>query len=375
MHRPDRIRVLIVDDSVVACRALADAVASDPALEVAGTALSGPLALRKLPQLSPDVVMLDIDMPEMDGIQTLGEIRKLSPKLPVIICSALAGKGSALTMKALLGGATDYVTKPRHVATQGAALDAFRRELIGKIKAHVSHASPPGASAIDWSGSPGSAAEAPVLHAHRGERIDVVAIGVSTGGPKAMAEILPLLPADFPVPILVVQHMPPDFTRSFAANLARLTPLRVEEGSPGARLSPGGIWIAPGGSHMRAVRRGLGVEIEISADPPVNSCRPSVDVLFQSVREAYGAGSLAVVLTGMGQDGLAGARSIREAGGFVYAQDEATSVVWGMPGSVANAGLADAVAPLNHIPRLIAAAARRGRPRPSVYGGPSGSAP
>ena len=350
----DRIRVLIVDDSVVACRALADAVASDPALEVAGTALSGHIALRKLPLVHPDIVMLDIDMPEMDGLQTLGEIRKVHPRLPVIICSGLAEKGNSYTMKALLGGASDYVTKPKHVATRDAAMEAFRRELIGKIKAQCPHTSA-AAAAESWSAAAAEASSPPA------QAIDCVAIGISTGGPKALIEVVPHLPADFPVPILVVQHMPADFTKAFAANLGRHAKLAVEEGRDGARPGRGQIWIAPGGSHMRAVRRGTRLELELTADPPVNSCRPSVDVLFQSLREACGPRLLGVVMTGMGQDGLVGARAIREAGGRIYAQDEASSVVWGMPGAVVKAGLADRILPLPDIARSLAAAARKGR--------------
>lgn len=351
----DRIRVLIVDDSVVACRALSDAVASDPALEVAGTALSGHIALTKLPLVNPDLVMLDIDMPGMDGIQTLGEIRKSHPRLPVIICSGLAEKGNTYSMKALLGGASDYVTKPRHVAKFDAAMEAFRRELIGKIKAQCQQ-TPSAAAAGSWSAAP--AAEAPSSPA---TPIDCVAIGISTGGPKALTEIVPHLPADFPVPILVVQHMPADFTRPFAANLARLSRLAVEEGRDGARPGPGEIWIAPGGSHMRAVRRGTWLELEVGSDPPVNSCRPSVDVLFQSLRDACGPRLLGVVMTGMGQDGLAGALAIRGAGGRIYAQDEASSVVWGMPGAVVRANQADRILPLADIPQALVAAARKGR--------------
>jgi two-component system chemotaxis response regulator CheB len=357
----EKIKVLIVDDSVVACRVLADAVSSDPALEVAGTALSGPLALRKLQSCLPDIIMLDIDMPEMDGIQTLGEIKKTNPGLPVIICSGLAEKGNAYAMKALLGGAADYVTKPKHVAAQDSQMEIFRKDLIGKIKAHCGgfQSSPPEAP-IAVSALPSVAVQDRKAYT---EGIEVVVIGVSTGGPKALAELLPALPGNLPVPVLIVQHMPPDFTKTLAANLSKHSTLKVEEGVAGAKIRPGTIWLAPGGRHMRVVRKGAEFELALADDPPVNSCRPSVDVLFHSACGVFGPRVLGVVLTGMGQDGLSGVAAIRKKGGIVFVQDEATSVVWGMPGAVANASLADRILPLRDIPNAIVGAILKSRSR------------
>ncbi len=335
---PSRIKVLIVDDSLLACRILSETVSQDPALEVSGTAVSGPIALAKLTQGLPDIVMLDVEMPGMDGLQVLGEIKKAYPKLPVIMCSGLTKLGNRVTMQALMGGASDYITKPEGNMKVTGDGHAFSRELSQKIKALCAPHSPP------W--TPVVMDPAPAPHPGAADP-DILAIGISTGGPNALAEFIPRLPADFPAPIVIVQHMPPLFTKSLAESLSKKSLIEVREGVAGARLERGTIWIAPGGFHMEALRRKGQVEIAISEGPPVNSCRPSVDILFQSVAEAYGPKVLAAVLTGMGADGLTGCSRIRKAGGRVFVQDEASSVVWGMPGAVAKAGLANKVLPLN----------------------------
>ncbi len=354
-----RIRVLIVDDSVVACKVLSDVLGTDPGIEIAATAHSGASALSRLSDCAPDVVMLDVDMPGMDGLQTLAEIRRQRPHLPVIMCSGLTEQGSAVTVKALLGGASDYVTKPKG-GRAAAPLESFRRELLEKIHA-LGNGSPsivrtvPEPAAADPGWTPVAAAARP--------RIDVVAIGISTGGPKALAEVIPRLPADFPVPVLIVQHMPAPFTKSLADSLTRRSSLEVEEGFAGAEVVPGKVWIAPGGFHMRVVRRGARVELVIDEEPPVLSCRPSANLLFESVAAVYGASALGVIMTGMGQDGTEGAGYIRKAGGSIFVQDEASSVVWGMPGSVVKAGLHHRMVPIGRMGEVIHGAVLQGRMR------------
>jgi two-component system chemotaxis response regulator CheB len=348
-----RIRVLIVDDSVAACKALSEALATDPGVELAGIAHSGAAALAKLPQCAPDVVMLDVDMPGMDGLQTLAEIRKGHPALPVIICSGLTEAGSAFTVKALLGGASDYISKPLGARLQG-SIESFRREVLAKIRAVCSGRRP---------AAPEPDGKVPPVPAPSRARIEAVVMAVSTGGPKALAQVIPRLPSDFPAPILIVQHMPPDFTRSLAESLAKRSALSLMEGTADAEPAPGKAYIAPGGRHMVVVRRGSHCRLALHDDPPVLSCRPSADLLFQSAAAAYGPSVLGVVMTGMGQDGAAGAAAIRRAGGMVFVQDEASSVVWGMPGAVVRAGHHNRVVPLEGLAEAIHGAVLQSRAR------------
>ncbi len=341
-----RIRVLIVDDAVVARRLLTEALGSDPHVEVVAAVPNGRVALARLGELDPDVVVLDVEMPELDGLATLAELRRLRPRLPVVMFSSLTERGAATTVEALARGASDYVAKPAGGGV-GAARVRVREELLPKIRALV---------------APAAAAPAPP-RARRTEaaRIDVLAIGASTGGPNALATLLPELPASFPVPIVVVQHMPPLFTRLLAERLGARSAVRVREGVSGAPLAAGCAEVAPGGRHMEVVREGGGVRIRTHEGPPENSCRPSLDVLLRSVAQVYGPHALAVVLTGMGRDGLRGCERVAEAGGQILVQDEASSVVWGMPGAVAGAGLAERVLPLEEIAREIVRRAFVGR--------------
>ncbi|MCC6510600.1 MAG: chemotaxis response regulator protein-glutamate methylesterase [Pirellulaceae bacterium] len=342
-----KVRVLVVDDSTVIRRLLTDALSSDPAVEVAATAPNGRIALAKIPQINPDVITLDMEMPEMDGITTLVELRKLYPKLPVIMFSTLTQRGAEATLDALAKGANDYVTKPANVGSVTAALQNVRNELVPKIKAFCPWSAAPMAPLVTKQNEPGSRAVKSV--ALRNARIDCIAIGVSTGGPSALQTVLTKLPGNLPVPVVIVQHMPPIFTKHLADRLHQLSELDVFEGMRGDALSPGGVWIAPGDHHMIVRRDGPKVRIDTHQQPPENSCRPAVDVLFRSVAEVYGEHTLGVVLTGMGQDGARGAEVMRDAGGRIIAQDEKSSVVWGMPGAVVGAGLADKVVPLDQI--------------------------
>lgn len=356
-----KIRVLVVDDSVVIRRIVSDIIAGDPELEVAGVAANGRIALDRIPQVNPDVVTLDVEMPELDGLQTLKELRKTYKKLPVIMFSTLTERGGTATIEALSLGASDYVTKPANVGKVGEGITRVRDELIPRIKALCGRAvatvarpsTPP---------RPRPIIDRPSARSNA-ERVEIVAIGTSTGGPNALADLLPGIAADFPVPVVIVQHMPPVFTRLLAERLAAKIPLEVTEGSVGEELRAGKILIAPGDYHMGLEKTAKGARIKLNQEPPENSCRPAVDVLFRSVVQVYGASTLGVVLTGMGQDGLRGCEEIREAGGQVLAQDEATSVVWGMPGFVARAGLAEKVLPLNQIAGEITRRAWVGRER------------
>jgi len=334
------IRILVVDDSVVIRRLLSDTLSGDPALEVVGTASDGRIALAKIPVLKPDLITLDIEMPVMDGLETLAAVRKLYPKLPVIMFSTLTERGAAATLDALSLGASDYSTKPSHTVSPAVALEHIRIELIPKIKALCGIAS---LNLLPLAGTLPSLK----VRVRSNPRIEIVAIGTSTGGPAALAEVLPRIPNDFPVPIVVVQHMPPIFTRLLAERLASRSAIPVEEGRPGVVLSPGHAWIAPGNFHMKVIRAGAGWCLNLNQGSKENSCRPAVDVLFRSVAAACGANVLGVVMTGMGSDGVLGAQAIRDTGGEVIIQDEASSIIWGMPGLVHASGLADAAYPLD----------------------------
>lgn len=351
-----KTRVLVVDDAVVVRRLLVDVLSGEPDIEVAGTAPNGRIALAKLDQLNPDLVTLDVEMPEMDGLECLAELKRLRPRLPVIMFSTMTERGAMVTLDALARGASDYVTKPSGAGSVAAAMARVRADLVPKILALCRRGGPPrGLPVVPDQFHPAAAAR--LLRF----RTDVVAIGVSTGGPNALAALVSELPPALPVPVLIVQHMPPLFTRLLADRLQSKTPLQVSEAVAGAEIRPGQVWLAPGDHHMVVRREGPTAWLDTNQEPPENSCRPAVDALFRSVATAYRQHTLGVVLTGMGHDGLRGSELIREAGGSVLAQDEATSVVWGMPGAVAKAGLADRVLPLDAMCGEIVARVREGR--------------
>jgi len=337
-----RIRVLVVDDSVVIRKLLSETLSQDHALEVVGVASDGKIALAKIPLLKPDLITLDVEMPVMNGLETLAAVRKSYPKLPVIMFSTLTEHGAAATLDALSLGASDYATKPSNTGSAEVAIERIRADLIPKIKALC------GVASLKL--QPLARTRAVSKERVRTKsRIDIVAIGTSTGGPNALAEVLPKIPGDFPVPIVVVQHMPPIFTRLLAERLASRSTIPVEEGIAGTVLSAGHAWIAPGNFHMKVIRGGGEARINLNQAAPENSCRPAVDVLFRSVATAFGPNTLAVVMTGMGSDGVLGAQSICDVGGEVIIQDEASSVVWGMPGLVRASGLDDAAFPLDQL--------------------------
>jgi two-component system, chemotaxis family, protein-glutamate methylesterase/glutaminase len=346
-----KIRVLVVDDSVVIRRMVGDVLSGEPDIEVAGTAADGRIALQKIEQVNPDILTLDVEMPVMDGLETLKQLRKTHRRLPVIMFSTLTERGASATIDALALGASDYVTKPANVGSAAAALEKIRTELIPKIRAQVLQSAT--STPRHFSMATAQKAQVPsALAAPRSvtSRVEIVAIGSSTGGPNALGDLVPLLPPNFPVPVVIVQHMPPIFTRFLADRLSSKSQIPVLEAINHQELLPGHAYIAPGDFHMMVERSKDGVRIRTQQEQPENSCRPAVDVLFRSVAEVYRGDSLAVIMTGMGQDGLRGCGRVREAGGQILAQDEATSAIWGMPGYVANAGLADVILPL----RLIA---------------------
>ncbi len=340
------IRVLICDDSHTIRSILTATLASDADLQVAGTAINGQACLDALGADLPDIVLLDVEMPIMDGITALREIRRRHPKLPVVMFSSLTERGAKPTVEALLAGANDYVAKPAGLNPEEVA-GKIRTDVITRIKALVPRGRLGGGEPERLRPS-AAAASRPQRPAHR-EPIRGVVIAVSTGGPTALAEVLPAFAAGARVPILIVQHMPPFFTAQLAERLTKICGLPVREAADGGAAAAGDVLLAPGGRHMELRGDAAAPRIRLTDDPPENSCRPSADVLFRSAARLWGGGTLAVVLTGMGRDGLAGCRAIVELGGGVIAQDEFSSVVWGMPGEVVRAGLADAVLPLSQV--------------------------
>jgi two-component system chemotaxis response regulator CheB len=348
----ERIRVLVVDDSVVIRRLVTNALEDDPDLEVVGVAANGSIALQRIPQYNPDILTLDIEMPEMDGLETLRHLRRDYPQLRVIMFSTLTERGAAVTLEALTLGASDYVTKASNEGSLDRSMARLREELIPKIKQFFLL---PGRGRVAARPEPAHvpASLTPTrirpIQQSMTMRPKVVAIGVSTGGPNALGAILPHIPAEFPLPILIVQHMPPLFTRFLADRLSSSCRLPVKEASQGDPLAPGRILIAPGDFHLKVAGNGSGTHVYLDQSPPQNSCRPAVDALFSSIGEVYGGAVIAVILTGMGQDGLRGAEILKAQGASILAQDEASSVVWGMPGAIVNAGLADCVLPLDHV--------------------------
>ena len=341
----ERIRVLVVDDSVVIRQLVTQVLAEDPLLEVVGVAANGAIALQRIPQLNPDVLTLDIEMPEMDGLETLRHLRRDYSQLRVIMFSTLTERGAAATMDALTLGADDYVTKFSNEGSLDRSMARLRGELIPKVKQFFRL---PGEEATRSPVPSGSPTLAAVSFSTK-VRPRVLAIGVSTGGPAALGTILPKLPAGFPLPVMVVQHMPPLFTQLLAERLHATCQLPTEEAQPGKAVEAGKILIAPGDFHLKVASVGGVPRVSLDQSPPLNSCRPAVDALFSSIAEVYGGAVIAVVLTGMGQDGLRGVEILRARGASVLAQDEATSVVWGMPGAVARAGLADRILPLDEV--------------------------
>jgi len=338
-----KLQVLVVDDSALMRRLIADLLESDPGIEVVGTARDGQDAVEKVAMLHPDVVTMDVEMPGMNGLEALSHIMQQFP-VPVVMLTGL--RDADVALEAMERGAVDFLLKPS--GTISVDLHKIRDELIRKVKLarlvnlrKLTQPLPPAKPLPSFRSHPRR-------NGHR-----AVVIGASTGGPRAVEEILATLPGDLPAPVLIVQHMPPGFTRSFAERLNQRSALQVKEAEGGDILKPGRAFVAPGDFHMR-VRPGRNhAVIRLEQSEPVNGVRPAVDVTMMDVAEVYGAGSVGVVLTGMGADGARGARRIKAAGGFVIAQDQGTSVVYGMPRAVVKTGAADRVLPLEEIPAAI----------------------
>ncbi len=379
------LKILVVDDTVTDRQILARVIADIDRAELAGVAANGNLALSKIEIKQPDLVLLDVHMPDMDGIETLKQIKQRHPDIDVVMISGMDRETAQFTVKALESGALDFISKPRgpSAADNAAELRQALGRLISMVRTRKYSRQVRGIAGGRTVAAPlsrssgalrpivvpplqpaaGAEKKSPIGKRtdRRVERIDLVAVGVSTGGPNALQEVVPQLQKDFPLPILVVQHMPPIFTASLAARLDAISAIRVVEGSDGEPINRGTLYIAPGGRHM-VVRKNAGRHpvLALTDAPPVNSCRPSVDVLLRSLAMIYGGHVLAVILTGMGSDGLAGVTAIRRKGGCALVQDEKSSVIWGMPGAVAEADQADEIAPLSRMAARISEIVDRG---------------
>jgi two-component system chemotaxis response regulator CheB len=386
---PD-LRILVIDDSVAVRRALTDAIEREPGLAVCGTAPNGALGLELVERSNPDVVVLDLEMPVLDGLDFLARVRPQHPRLPVLVFSGRVGQANEATLEALWRGASDYVLKPHGVAPESMG-EFLRTELFPRVRAIArrgnpgdpdagSAGTPPGARILPISARTAGPGPVPVPRTaapHTATpRTDatldpvpsLLVVGASTGGPRALAAALGELPADYPLPIAIVQHMPAEMAEFFASGFSANCRLPVLIAQDGASVERGVIWVAPGGAHLSVVSDRARVHFRLDHGPEINGCRPAVDTLFRSAAQVFGSGVLAVVLTGMGQDGLAGARAVHEARGRVLVQDEPSSVVWGMPGAIARAGLAHAVLPLSQIAGELLARGRRARGTRAEHG-------
>jgi len=347
-----KIRVLIVDDSAVIRRIISSTLQKCDDIEIVGTAANGILAIEFLKANKADVVTLDVEMPEMDGITALKEIRIFEPDLPIVMFSSLTQRGADATIQALISGASDYVSKPAGVGDINAAIQVLEEILIPKIRNLAAR----GAKKVRLSEHSVSVNQilskdsSSLRPARSNQKIDAICIGISTGGPAALMYLFEAIKTPLPLPIFIVQHMPPKFTEILANRLSDIGATPVEEPYEGQEAIAGRAYIAPGGRHMALQRIGSKVVMSINDDPPENSCKPAADVLFRSAAQVYGSKLLAVVLTGMGNDGLNGSEEVIEHEGSVIAQDEESSIVWGMPGSVVKANLVEKVLSLNEVP-------------------------
>lgn len=353
----NKVRVLVVDDSAFMRKIISDILTADPRIEVVGTARNGEEGLVNFNKLNPDVLTLDIEMPRMNGLELLSALMDIRP-VPIIMVSSVTHEGAEITMKALSAGAVDFVTKPS--GTISLDMEKVADELRQKVlmASRVSNR-----TVADMVRKPPRGSDSPSLQSAESrqpvslpvpkkvllKKIDMVVIASSTGGPRALQEIIPAIKKKFPVPILVVQHMPVGFTAPFAQRLDEISQLEVVEGAEGLKIQRGVVVIAPGGYHMTVERKMGELYCHLLDTPPVRSVKPAADVLFSSVAEVVGGSVVAVVLTGMGRDGTDGARVLKEKGAYVLAEAKETCVVYGMPQSVAEAGLVDEVLPLGSI--------------------------
>src|SRR6476661_5711935 len=364
--RQEPIRVMVVDDSVVIRGLISRWIDAEPDMKVAASLRTGLDAVNQLERVNPDVAVLDIEMPDLDGISALPQLLAKKRDLVIIMASTLTRRNAEISFKALSLGAADYIPKPESTREASAA-ETFRHDLIqkirhlgAKVRRAVQTSSPSLAPALDrlreTSLRPAPVPQPPLLRRAFGTQAPrVLLVGSSTGGPQALMTLVTELgPVIDRFPVLITQHMPPTFTTILAEHLARSSRQTAREAVDGEIVKAGRIYLAPGGRHMRVVRHGAGAAITLDDGPPVNFCKPAVDPLFTSAIDVWQGSVMSVILTGMGSDGMRGGKEIVAAGGSVIAQDEASSVVWGMPGAAANAGICAAVLPLNQIgPKLV----------------------
>lgn len=342
-----QIRVMVVDDSAAIRGFLTRWIESDPQLKVVGSAHNGRVAVEQVGKINPDIIILDIEMPEMDGIAALPHLLKASPNSRIIMASTLTRRNAEISLQALSAGATDYVPKPTSVGSNEAG-EAFRRDLVNKIISIARSRRPRAVGKPGASVSLGQLIAGPLkLRSASSAMPQILAIGSSTGGPQALGEVLKAIAPGINVPVVITQHMPPTFTAILAESLSRISGLNCAEAKSGDMLKTGHVYVAPGDYHM--LIGGRNGPIELTQSAPENFCRPAVDPMLRSISAAYGPAMLAVILTGMGSDGCEGARVVAAGGGTILTQDEATSVVWGMPAAVAQAGLASAILPLGAV--------------------------
>lgn len=355
------LRVLVIDDTRLYRTIISDTLSTIAGVEVVGTAANGEIALSKLDDLAPDLLTLDVEMPVMDGLATLRKLRERKEKVVVVMVSAHTKQGAAVTMEALQLGAYDFITKPEGddpLKSRELLENKFRPIINSILTQRILRQTITTMATVG--NDPALAPRRETVSPHplpkregqpAAERVEIVAIGISTGGPNALAELLPRLPATLRVPIVIVQHMPKLFTRALAESLDAKSAIRVVEATPGQPLEPGCAYIAPGGKQMRvaAKTRAGSYFLEITDDPPENHCQPSVDYLFRSVAQTFKGQALAVIMTGMGCDGVLGLRLLKRHDVRVIAQDQASCVVYGMPQEAVKAGVVDVVLPLNEI--------------------------
>lgn len=363
---------MLVDDSAVVRGLMARWIEAEPGLDLVGVAVDGAQAVRKIDEFDPDTIVLDVEMPVMNGLEALPKLLAARPGVKVVMASTLTSRGADVTLRALELGAADYIAKPETTRIGGA--DAYKRELFDKLKALGARAVARRAAPAPAGGGTATGAArvrpepvvpakaAPPLAPFQPRKIDLLAVGASTGGPPALRAFLAALGPDWRLPVVLVQHMPPTFTAILADHLGKATSLKVVEATHGMTLEPRTVYVAPGDWHMTLRREGLLTKVVLDQNPPENWCRPAVDPLFRSVAALYGDRALGVVLTGMGHDGREGARAMLAKGGVVFAQDEASSVVWGMPGAVAEAGLAGLLRPVPGLAEACIKMARGERP-------------
>jgi two-component system chemotaxis response regulator CheB len=352
------LRVMVVDDAVVVRGLFARWIEAESDMDMVASLRNGKEAVERIERVDPDLVILDIDMPELDGISALPELLKRKPGLAVIMASTQTRRNAEISLKALALGAADYIPKPDTMREVTTSLP-FRNELIGKVRALGLRAKGVGRSTALPSRSPLSAKLAPAHSEFRLRPFSVIPpralmIGCSTGGPQALATLLPkLVPALGGVPVLITQHMPATFTEILAEHLQRACGKPVREAIDGEEIASGMVYVAPGGKHLRVERRGARIVVALDDGPPVNFCKPSVDPMFASGAAVWGSALLGIVLTGMGSDGMRGTEIVANAGGSVIAQDEASSVIWGMPGQALATGACSAVLSLDAIAPAI----------------------